>query len=189
MKQSEFHSIILAKRKDIGYEGNSLPSVAVISSYEKFEKTMYNQITEWDLTEALEERNRDEYEKFKVREADQKTKADNKRKRESTTLDPADYSEENWENLQKGRPFRLIQIYMPKRLNSRNSFDIYGRKFYVVKKNHDGSMTKTYRAFDIKTRIYIAGHANKKTLEKLLIKLILEKEEEIDEQAKAYDNV
>lgn len=142
----------------------------------KLWKDLQRDIQVWDVTDA--------------RIADQKQKALNAKNKIKITIDDyeefngmksSDFSEENWERLKQGKPLKLLKIFMPKRLNARNSVELWDRKIYIAKKTADFIDSKLFHAYDLKTGIFLAAHRDKKFLIEFCKDKILKFEEEIDD--------
>jgi len=133
-------------------------------------------ITDWDTTNE--------------RIANQKQKQLNAKNRIKITIDDyeeynglksSNYSEENWERLKQDKPLKLLTIFMPKRLNARNSIELWDRKIYIAKKTADFMESKLFHAYDLETGIYLAAHKDKTKLIAFCKDKILKQEEEIDD--------
>jgi len=92
------------------------------------------------------------------------------------------YSKENWERLKKGLPVKLPQIFLPKRLDSRNSITVYGRKIYIVKKNENMTPVKLFAAYDAKTGILLCASWKRDKIEGFLIENLLDKIEYLESE-------
>lgn len=142
----------------------------------KLWKDLQRDIQVWDITDA--------------RLAKEKQSKQNAKNKVKITVDDyeeykgkksSNYSEENWERLKQDKPMKLLSIFMPKRLNARNSVELWDRKIYIAKKTADFMDSKLFHAFDLKTGIFLAAHRDKKKLIAFCKDKILKHEEEIDD--------
>ena len=132
-------------------------------------------ITDWDVTNE--------------RISNEKQKKQNAKNRIKITIDDyeefegqksSDFSEENWERIKQNKPMKLLDIFMPKRLNNRNSAELWDRKIYIAKKTADFMESKLFHAYDLETGIFLASNRNKKKLIDFCKNKILKQEEDID---------
>lgn len=140
-----------------------------IDDFNNRANALLRQITVWDHPEYLK-RNKPPEEKEARKEAglDEEIEIFNGHK-------SVDFSLENWDRFKKGLPSKLPVIFLPKRLDGRNSITVYGRKIYIVKKNVNLTPTMLFCAFDAKTGISLCQAWNKKDIEPFLIENMLDK--------------
>jgi len=86
-----------------------------------------------------------------------------------------DFSLENWNRFKEGLPSKLPIVFLPKRLDGRNSITVYNRKIYIVKKNVNLTPTTIFCAFDARTGIQLCTAWKKKDIEPFLIENMLDK--------------
>lgn len=135
-------------------------------------------ITDWDMKHKREAEQKEKYQRQQDQKNAKKIEHEVFKGRKST-----DFSEENWKNFKQGKPLKLLDIFKPKRLNARNSVELWDRKVYLVKKTADYQASKLYHAYDLETGIQLAVDYDKQNLIKFVKQKILEEEDLIDEFA------
>ena len=173
MKESEAIELFKKTRKD-----DSGFNQKAVDYNDELWNQIRSQISEFDIKEE------------RIRQAKRKKKT----KKEETVwfeeykgLKSTSFSEENWERIKKDLPLRLLKPFMPKRLNSRNSREAWGRRIYVVKKDPDYGITKGYCAYDAESGLFIGYQRDKEKLLDFIEDKILEKEEVLIQAIKKDD--
>lgn len=172
MKESLALSILSERRKQYENTNNQQDVDLILNLW----KDLQRDITAWDIKDE--------------RTARQKQSLLNVINNKKITIDDyeefngmksTDYSEENWERIKQNKPTKLLSIFMPKRLNARNSIELWDRTIYIAKKTSDFMESKLFHAYDLKTGIFLAAHRDKEKLISFCKEKILQKEEEIDD--------
>lgn len=172
MKESEAIELLAQKRKQIGDTFEQKDATYIINFWSDLQKS----IVVWDVTEQ-----RLAEQKQKLLNATNKQKITIDEYEEFNGLKSTSFSEENWERIKQGKPTKLLSIFMPKRLNARNSVELWDRTVYIAKKTSDFMDSKIFHAYDLKTGIFLAAHSDKQKLIDFCKKMILQREEEIDD--------
>lgn len=172
MKESEAIEILAAKQRQYKDSFDQKHVNEILNLW----KDLQRDIQIWDVTE---ERLADQRKKREAQEAKQKITVDDYE--EYRGLKSIDFSKENWERLKQGKPLKLLSIFMPKRLNSRNSVELWDRKIYIAKKTADFMDSPIFHAYDLATGIFLAAHKDRDFLIAFCKNKILKHEEEIED--------
>lgn len=140
-----------------------------IDDYNKKVNNLVKQITIWDDPEYLK-RNKpiEDLQALEDAGANEEVEIIN-------GIKSTNFSVENWERFKKGLPSKMPKIFLPKRLDKRNSITVYGRKIYVVKKNVNMTPISMFSAFDVKTGIQLCSSWDRDKIELFLIENLQDK--------------
>lgn len=148
----------------------------LVDAENKLWKDLQRDITMWDITQP-----RLEKEKQAKLNAKSKIKITVDDFEMFNGLKSSNYSEDNWERIKEGKPLKLLSIFMPRRLNARNSTELWDRKIYIAKKTADFLESKLFHAYDLTTGVFLASHRDKKKLIYFCKNKILKHEEDIED--------
>lgn len=96
----------------------------------------------------------------------EKARTEEEKKEEEETFNgmkATNYSQENWERIKKSEPVIMPKILRPRRLDSKNSVELYTRKIIFSKQNENTRQVNTLTFYDYASGIKLCAAHNRES--------------------------